>query len=238
MKEVIAMHGWGGDSNTWKKWSEQFRENQWIWKSVERGYGDLQPFRPNWGQSSSKNYPERRVVIAHSLGPHLIRSEVLEKATDVILLCSFSRFIPLGTESRYLKPALQGMKKQIGTPQEKAMLTNFLKKACQPESFITIPPGPIQTGLSLEGREKLLVDLELLIQTKGLPQGFPKHSKVLIVQGEEDAIVAPSAKSSLLNDLHKHLETEPTHWNLPHAGHLILQPGLIKRVRNWLVSNP
>ena len=54
---------------------------------------------------------------------------------------------------------------------------------------------PYQT--SVEGRKRLQIDLDLLIQSKGLPQGFPKHSKVLIVQGEEDAIVAPSARNAV-----------------------------------------
>ena len=129
MKEVIAMHGWGGDSNTWKSWAQQFRENHWIWKSFERGYGELPQWRPTWEQSQSKISSKSRVVIAHSLGPHLIKNEVLAQATHVILLCSFSRFIPLGTESRYLTTALHGMRKQIGTTEEKIMLNNFLKKA-------------------------------------------------------------------------------------------------------------
>ena len=76
------------------------------------------------------------------------------------------------------------------------------------------------------------------MQTNELPEGFPKYSQVLIIQGEEDSIVAPSARSCLLNDLQKHLETKPSHWNIPHAGHLLLCPKLIDRVRNWLDSYP
>ncbi len=238
MKEVIAMHGWSGDSNTWKMWAELFQNNGWIWQSVERGYGDIPPFHPIWKDLSTKNCFQRRVVVAHSLGSHLIKKDVLEKATDVVLLCSFSRFIPLGNDSRFVKAALRGMQQQLGTVKEATMLNNFLKKACHPSPISSVPPGPITKGLSCEGRKKLQADLELLIKTHKIPNGLPAQSRVLIVQGEKDSIIVPSTSSALKKDLNKYLNDAPTHWNIPEAGHLLLVPGLINRIRDWLNSYP
>ena len=48
MNEVIAMHGWSGDSNNWKIWQRFFQKKNWIWQSGERGYGPLQPQMPKW----------------------------------------------------------------------------------------------------------------------------------------------------------------------------------------------
>ena len=172
MKQVIAIHGWSGDSNTWQSWAQEFRQNQWRWKNFERGYGEIPPFTPIWDQLSDEGPHQRRVVIAHSLGLHLIKNEILEKATDVVLLCSFSRFIPIGNDSRPIKIALQGMKKHLGTDMELIMLKNFLKKACQPESLVEDVPGTIKQGMSFEGRKKLQSDLELLIQSNKLPKGL------------------------------------------------------------------
>jgi len=173
-------------------------------------------------------------VIAHSLGLHLIKSEILRDATDVVLLASFSRFIPNGIESRYLKTALEGMQKHLGTVKEKAMLNNFLQKSCQPEPINSLIPGPIKKGLSIEGRKRLQLDLELLIHTHQLPIELPEESRVLSIQGTEDSIVPPSTRSSLREDLRKHLKNAPTHWEIPGAGHLLLVPELINRVKNWL----
>ena len=238
MNQVIAMHGWSGDSNTWNIWAELFRKNKWIWQSGERGYGTIPPSKPLWIEQSLHNIHSHRVVIAHSLGPHLIDREILEKATDVVLLASFSSFIPNGSESRYLKTALQGMQKNIGTSGEKTMLQNFLQKACQPESPQTIPPGPITKGLTIDGRKRLQADLELLIATNNLPKGLSAHSRVLVIQGQEDCIIVPSTRMTLIKDLKKHLNKVPTCWSIPHTGHLLLVPGLITRVKTWLEARP
>ena len=105
MNQVIAMHGWSGDSNTWKLWAEQFGREGWLWQSVERGYGEITPFNPVWVTRPGDDSCQRRVIIAHSLGTHLIKNEIWETTTDVVLLASFSRFIPKGIESRFLRTA-------------------------------------------------------------------------------------------------------------------------------------
>jgi len=234
MKQVIAMHGWGSDSNSWQIWANQFRRNGWQWQSTERGYGELPSFRPYWEKASKKDCYQQRVVIAHSLGLHLLNNEILSNATDIVLMASFSRFIPNGIESRVLKAALKGMQKRLGTTEETTMLNNFLQKACRPEEIREIPPGPITKGLSFEGRKQLQADLELLIRSHKLPRDLQTKSRVLIVQGTEDSIVLPSSRSALLEDLKKHLDGDPTYWEINGAGHLLLDPGLINRVENWL----
>ena len=234
MKQIIAMHGWGGDSNNWQMWASQFQKDKWLWQSVERGYGELTPFNPNWKNSNINDSQQRRVVIAHSLGPHLLARRVLERATDIVFLSSFSRFIPNKESNRSLKTALKGMQNHIGTEKEKSMWNNFLKKACYPESIKNIQAGPITKGLSTKGRKKLKIDLQLLIDTNDLPKGISSKSRVLVVQGKEDSIVVPASRSCLIETLKNHLHCPPTCWELPGAGHLLLMPGLIKQVQTWL----
>ena len=232
------MHGWAGDSNTWKLWMPEFQKDKWQWQSVERGYGGITPFHPDWIITNTNKNHQQKVVVAHSLGSHLIKKQVLKNATDIVLLCSFSRFIPTTGRSRSLKTALQGMQQNLGTVNEVKMLKNFLKKACYPESFAKIKPGPITKGLSIEGRKKLKSDLQLLIEAKGLPNGISTKSRVLVIQGKEDAIVVPEARSHLREDLKNHLDFPPTYWEIADAGHLLLMPTLIERVRTWLNSHP
>tara|TARA_B100001121_G_scaffold26245_1_gene20418 strand:- start:1911 stop:2660 length:750 start_codon:yes stop_codon:yes gene_type:complete len=242
MRQVIAMHGWSGDSTAWAPWERHFSHRGWLWQSGERGYGNRQACDPCWSeptgteasQSPLLSGPPRRVVIGHSLGPHLINTAVLRRATDVVLLASFGRFVPEGPEGRALRTALKGMLKSIGGAGEATMLRAFLKRAAQPAGLEGLPPGPERQGLSQQGRECLRADLDRLIATTGLPSGFPKTARVLVVEGAEDAIVAPAASREHLQALTHHLEQTPAHWQLSGVGHALLVPDLLVRVQRWL----
>ena len=235
MRQVIAMHGWSGDSVAWAPWERHFSRQGWLWQSGERGYGHRSAYEPNWAETNmAQPKRARRVVIGHSLGPHLLSTAVLNQATDVVLLASFGRFVPTGPEGRALRTGLKGMRKAIGGEGESTMLRTFLQRAAQPADVEGLPPGPEQQGLSERGRERLRADLDRLIGTEGLPVGLPQTARVLVVEAAEDAIVAPAASRDLLQALTRHLEQKPEHWQLSGVGHALPVPDLLVRVRQWL----
>ena len=235
MRQVIAMHGWSGDSVAWAPWERHFSRQGWLWQSGERGYGHRSAYEPSWAETNmAQPKRARRVVIGHSLGPHLLSTAVLNQATDVVLLASFGRFVPTGPEGRALRTGLKGMRKAIGGAGESTMLRTFLQRAAQPAGLEGLPPGLEQQDLSQRGREHLRTDLDRLIGTKGLPEGLPETARVLVVEAAEDAIVAPAASRELLQALVRHLEQKPEHWNLSGVGHALLVPDLLVRVRQWL----
>ncbi len=234
MKQIIAMHGWSGDSNGWNRWSHHFRKKGWYWQSGERGYGSLPAIQPNWEKDSETSNKQIRIIICHSLGAHLLKEEVFQHANKVVFLCSFSKFIPTGSEGRAIRTALTGMKNCLGTKNEEAMLSTFLQKACSPAPTNSLPSGPIDQGISHVGRQNLQADLDLLMQTSGIPSGLSPLAKVLVVEGAQDLIVTPSSRKTLLEDLEKHLKEKPTFWSMPEMGHALLDPNLIKRVQSWL----
>ena len=238
MKQVIAMHGWCGDSNTWQLWAHHFQAQNWLWQSNEQGYGALPPLRAEWHKEPEPQPEQRRVVIGHSLGPHLLASEVLAQATDLVLLASFGCFLPRGPANRALRTGLRGMQERLGSKDESTMLHAFLARAAQPSPARAMAAGPIHQGLCVNGRKQVQADLELLIKTDGLPAGLPTKARVLVVEAEQDAIVVPAARTCLIEDLLKHLNNPPCHWKLPKAGHALLVPGLIERVHDWLESAP
>ena len=235
MRQVIAMHGWSGDSVAWAPWERYFSRQGWLWQSGERGYGHRSAYEPNWAETNmAQPKRARRVVIGHSLGPHLLSTAVLNQATDVVLLASFGRFVPEGPEGRALRTGLKGMRKAIGGEGESTMLRTFLQRAAQPADLEGLPPGPEQQGLSEQGRKRLRADLDCLIGTDGLPEGLPETARVLVVEAAEDAIVAPAASRELLQSLTRHLEQKPEHWQLSGVGHALPVPDLLVRVRQWL----
>ena len=238
MKQVIAMHGWSGDSHSWVSWIRHFKHHHWSWQSGERGYGQRQEHMPFWQDDPDPIELQRRVVIAHSLGPHLLPDAVLAQATDVVLLASFSRFVPEGPKGRALKTGLKSMRRCLGSDAEAEMLTTFLRRAAAPSPPDGLPRGPIQEGLSIEGRQRLSDDLDRLIASAELPVGLQDTTRVLVVEAAQDAIVVPAARQELRDALQTRLQHPAEHWCLSDSGHALLVPDLLIRIQRWLDQAP
>jgi len=233
MKEIIAMHGWAGDSHQWSNWEKIFKSCDWEWQTSERGYKDISPHTPKWNHNSNQ-VELKRVAICHSLGSHLIDKEVLHSATHVVLINSFSRFIPSGKEKRSVTMALKKMMDAINTPKEAAVLRKFHIKAYKPNS---IDIESIQSDLlclSDSGRLRLKNDLQLLMNSDSLPIGLKNNAKVLVINSEQDYILANQTKVNLIEDLINHLEAAPKIINLQDEGHSITKIKNIKKIKHWL----
>ena len=236
MKEIIAMHGWGGDSKQWSNWIDYFQCCDWKWQSVERGYKDIRPYSPGW-YNDLKKIGLKRVAICHSLGSHLIEKEVLSLATHVVLINSFSRFIPNSKENRSIKIALKKMMHAINTPNEPSMLQKFHIKAHKPNKINVKSNASNLTRISESGKLILKNDLKLLMHSNSLPSGLNTYTKVLVVNSTNDYIVANQTKEKLAQDLKKYLEKEPTIINLQDEGHTISKIKNIKKIKQWLESD-
>ena len=233
MKEIIAMHGWAGDSNQWSNWEQIFKCYEWEWRNSERGYTAISPHIPKWNHNSNQ-VKLKRVAICHSLGSHLIDKQVLYSATHVVLINSFSRFIPSGKEKRSVTMALKKMMDAINTPKEAAVLRKFHVKAYKPNS---IDIESIQSNLlclSDSGRLRLKNDLQLLMNSDSLPIGLKNNAKVLVINSEQDYILANQTKAKLAEDLTNHLEVAPKTINLQEEGHSITKIKHIKKIQHWL----
>jgi pimeloyl-[acyl-carrier protein] methyl ester esterase len=228
---VIAMHGWAGDAANWGPWRIATTELPLTWRCGERGYGGADPVAPSWGPQG------RRVVLAHSLGPHLLAPEVLAEAEAVVLLASFGPFVPPGRAGRRLRTALAGMAAALADgPDEaaaarraQAMLGDFLARAAFPDPVALLPAGPADGPVPALARQRLRRDLERLVACEGLPAGWPTGSPVLLVEAGADAIVDPEAQERLRRSLP---EAQVTRF--PQAGHALLQAAVIPAVLQWL----
>lgn len=224
--QLVAMHGWAGDSRAWQPWAEQAAERGWAFCSGERGYGQLPPLVPAWSPDSTQ-----RVVIGHSMGPHLLPAELLEQATAVVLLASFAGFVPPGRDGKGLRIALRGMAQRLETGDTTAMLRDFFRQAAAPHPMKALPPGPLEQGISSAGRARLLSDLRQLGAIDALPRGFPEAVPVLIVEANDDQIVAAASRAQLRQAI-----PSATVWTLTQAGHSLLQPDLPERVLHWIAD--
>ena len=230
MNQAITMHGWAGDASNWRHWREELMAAGWHWSDGERGYGDLPPRVPHWHPE-----PGRRLLIAHSLGLHLLNDSVIETATDVVLLGSFGRFVPSGRAGRAIRAGLAGMAAALGSSEETGMLERFLARAAQPLPLSALPPSPLLGGVTAAGRSRLAADLNLLQECSELPAAFPADARVLVVQGELDAIVPASSQQELTAALPgARIEIVA----LPDWGHALISRPVLATVRAWLELGP
>jgi pimeloyl-[acyl-carrier protein] methyl ester esterase len=115
----------------------------------------------------------------------------------------------------------------------RAMLEVFTARVAEPQSPDLLPPGPLDGSLSEDNRSRLREDLDLLARCDGLPSGFPRGARVLIVEAEEDRIVEPQARAMLREAL-----PEADVITLPGVGHALLAGDVIDRVVAWVDSLP
>ena len=226
--QLIAMHGWAGDSHGWAPWQGACQARGWSWQSGDRGYGSLSQAEPHWNKEPPKA-SQRRVVIAHSMGVHLLPAEVLSQADAVVLLASFGRFIPEGKAGRPMRLAIEAMAGQLRSERGETMLADFLARAAAPADPALLSPTPFDSGLSAIGRQRLSHDLDALARTSGLPDGFPHQARVLLVEAGSDQIVAREATEALAACL-----PQADRIALQGAGHCFLGSPVLPMALAWL----
>ena len=57
---------------------------------------------------------------------------------------------------------------------------------------------------------------------------------MLVIEGEQDAIILPETRKALIDDLRRHLEKPITHWIIKDGGHTLMNHELIGKVCDWL----
>lgn len=224
--QLIGMHGWAGDHRSWAPWAAGAAARGWSFCCGERGYGRESPLQPNWSSGT-----QQRVVIAHSFGPHLLSEALWREATAAVLLASFTRFVPEGREGRAISAALRAMARRIQAGEEQEQLRDFLQQAAAPQSRSLLPEGPLEQGISSEGRSRLLEDLARLGSTGGLPAGFPSGIPVLIVEAVQDQIVTAASRQELKQGL-----PHATVWTRSDLGHSLIDPALPDAVLDWIAD--
>jgi pimeloyl-[acyl-carrier protein] methyl ester esterase len=224
--QLLAMHGWAGDSRGWESFRAHARRRGWIWTAADRGYGPSPPLPPRWSGAA-----RRRVLIVHSLGPHLLSAEVLAAADAVVLLASFGRFLPPGRAGRRLQVALAGMAEALAGPRAETMLKAFLSEAAAPKSLSQLPWTILDAPLHGAGRDRLQGDLALLGRTAGLPPALPAAVPCLIVEAGADRIVIPEARTLLRQE-----RPDATVIHYPDAGHCLLGSPVVQDLMAWIDS--
>jgi pimeloyl-[acyl-carrier protein] methyl ester esterase len=176
--EIILQHGWGFDATSWSKWIPALASKAHITLG-ERGYFGARKVLPTFTEQA-----ERKIVIAHSYGAHVVPKETLREADTLILISSF---IDLQSNSR----AIRSMVRKFSSAPE-LVISDFWRNCYTPEYdgiSILPPPGMNETAL-----ENDLVALESSALNVELISSIPN---VVLLQPEADRIVPEDARLHL-----------------------------------------
>lgn len=230
MIQILAMHGWAGDSRGWAALAAAAAARGWGFTAADRGYGPG-PARPAAWPAA----PGRRLLITHSMGPLLLSEAVLAGAEALVLLAGFARFVPAGAAGRPLQVALAGMDAALaaGPAAAAAMLEQFLAEVAAPDPVSALPATILEQPLRPAALELLRADLQLLASATGLPAALPRQVPTLCVEAGADRIVVPAARASLQQAL-----PQAQRLHLPGAGHALLSGPLLPSLLAWIEALP
>jgi hypothetical protein len=195
--EVILQHGWALDCLSWQSWLPWLIEHGIDFKLGERGYFGLPAASPEFSASA-----DCRIVVAHSLGLHLLDESTLARADAVMAINSFLQFYPRDPkEEKRSKRVIKTMRDKFSQSPD-MVLRQFWENCFFPESShlpITWWAGDSGTSaanapLPFINLQQLSVDLQLLDE-HFLSPALLKGKTVVNVLSARDKIVAPDAAS-------------------------------------------
>ena len=232
MNQIISQHGWGLDQSMWNKVKEEFIRQNWIWQDNNRGYYSDPHVKVNWIKDDSEN--NKKVVICHSLGIHLIGKEILREASHIVLINSFYNFIPSNNESKITMRTLLRMEKKINSGEVRIMLEEFISRSFMPNKVDVKFKSIFNLNSKQINLKSLLKDFEKLYFQPNKFDLFSEHAEVLIIKSKNDFILKECASNEFINLLNKSQINEPKLVQIENQGHLIDNKCIVKILKDWL----
>lgn len=192
--EIIFQHGWGFDSSAWEGWITHLQQSPDVETTVQiadRGYFGKE--NPVLGFA----VPDAaHIVVAHSLGIHLLPPQVVSQASLVVAIGAFLSFHsgdPLS--QRRSKRTLRLMRERLDN-EPMAVLDDFFGNCYKPLATRQLlvhkrTPGRLAV-------RRLVEDLDTLNNAELDASLLSKAGQVLILHGTEDHVV-PAAQAHELN---------------------------------------
>jgi pimeloyl-ACP methyl ester carboxylesterase len=181
---MVLVHGWGFDHSCWEPWCS-LATQQVSQIFYDRGY-----FGAPKHLDALMPTDRIRVVVAHSLGAHFLTRDILEGATLLVLIASFSQYHDGFFEQRHSRATTEAMRRKV-IRSPLTVVSDFHNRCGYTTVFIA-DTSAFHTDL-------LATDLDLLDQHKLDFHLLEKIPKKLILHGGADQI-NPLKNSELLRD--------------------------------------
>ena len=232
MNQIISQHGWGLDQSMWNKVKEEFIRQNWIWQDNNRGYYSDPHVKVNWIKDDSEN--NKKVVICHSLGIHLIGKEILREASHIVLINSFYNFIPSNNESKITMRTLLRMEKKINSGEVRFMLKEFISRSFMPNQVDIKFKSIFNLNSKQINLKRLLKDFQKLYFQPSTFDLFSENAEVLIIKSKNDFILKEYASNEFINLLNNSQINKPKLVQIENQGHLIDNNCIVKILKEWL----
>jgi pimeloyl-[acyl-carrier protein] methyl ester esterase len=189
--EVILQHGWAFDGQIWDAWLPVLERAGAATQVGERGYFGVEPRSPRFTEQA-----QIRIIVAHSLGLHLLDPEVLANADALLIISGFLKFHPDNPmEQRRSQRVIKTMLSKFSEAPD-VVLSDFWKNAYAPEHshipLVTRTDGDVQ---------RLAEDLERLhVCNMGIDVIGDKP--ILFVSGDADRIVSRAVFENFVESAH------------------------------------
>ena len=232
MNQIISQHGWGLDQSMWNKVKEEFIRQNWIWQDNNRGYYSDPHVKVNWIKDDSEN--NKKVVICHSLGIHLIGKEILREASHIVLINSFYNFIPSNNESKITMRTLLRMEKKINSGEVRFMLEEFISRSFMPNQVDIKFKSIFNLKSKQINLKNLLKDFQKLYLQKSSFSLFSKNTDILVIKSKNDLILKDYASDEFVYLLNNSQINKPKLVQIEGQGHLIDNSCIVKILKDWL----
>ena len=232
MNQIISQHGWGLDQSMWNKVKEEFIRQNWIWQDNNRGYYSDPHVKVNWIKDDSEN--NKKVVICHSLGIHLIGKEILREASHIVLINSFYNFIPSNNESKITMRTLLRMEKKINSGEVRFMLEEFISRSFMPNQVDIKFKSIFNLNSKQINLKRLLKDFQKLYFQPSKFDLFSEHAEVLIIKSKNDFILKEYAFNEFINLLNNSQINKPKLVQIENQGHIIDNNCIVNILKDWL----
>lgn len=233
MNQIISQHGWALDCSVWDKLKENFIKDSWLWQDNDRGYYSSQSIVSNWIENnSSKNI---KLLICHSLGTQLIEPKVISKASHIVFINSFYKFIPEDRERNLTIRTLQRMGRKFNSKQIKLMLNDFFRRSFLPNTIETNFQNSFQSKLKNINISILENDFRKLYLETESPKLISNKCNVLIIKSNKDLILRENSSNQFIKKLNKSQNNKPQVINIENAGHIINNFDVFEIIKKWLI---
>ena len=232
MNQIISQHGWGLDQSMWNKVKEEFIRQNWIWQDNNRGYYSDPHVKVNWIKDDSEN--NKKVVICHSLGIHLIGKEILREASHIVLINSFYNFIPSNNERKITMKTLLRMEKKINSGEVRFMLEEFISRSFLPNQVDIKFKSIFNLKSKQINLKNLLKDFQKLYLQKSTFSLFSKNTDILLIKSKNDLILKDYASDEFVYLLNNSQINKPKLVQIEGQGHLIDNSCIVKILKDWL----
>jgi pimeloyl-ACP methyl ester carboxylesterase len=209
--EVILQHGWAFDSRAWWQWLAPMHSAGADVLLGERGYFGGTQFSPKFSSNA-----EMRIIVAHSLGLHMLDDVCLRNADVILSIGSFLQFHPEQPLDRKRSQRVMRMMLDKFRVAPYEVLQQFLANTYYPASE-TMPVSYPHSHLDVD---RLFEDLRFLDRTVLDPE-LLRGKQLIIAHGAHDKIVPVTAAAAMIEALPEsvfYLFTEAGHaLSLTHA---------------------